>query len=93
MKKEIQENYESMKWNEQWEKAKNAESRNKLHEVFIDKIKDNRDYKQISLEQEKREQDISRNEEINSQLRLQYQNLISEKASVQKSLNLYKLIN
>ena len=90
LKKEIQENFESTKWNQQWEKAKQMQSKDELHEVFIEKITSFKAAKIEELESEKIEQERTRNEEINSKLKSEYRRLLKEKEMIQKSLNLYK---
>ena len=91
-KKEAQENFESIKWNEQWEKAKTMKEKSEAHEVFLSKVQDNRLIKQVEIVEEKKEQEKLRSEAINSELRFQYQNLIKEKEATQKTISLYKLI-
>jgi hypothetical protein len=90
IKKEAQENFESMKWDEQWQKAKETKTKSELHEIFIEKIQTNRKAKVVELETEKKEQEVARTQAINAELKSEYKELIKQKEIALKILELYK---
>lgn len=90
LKREAQDNFETLKWNEQWEKAKQLKERTDSHEIFLNKIKDNREYQTLEMQSERREAERVREEEMNNMLKMQYKQLLEDKEILKKALGLYK---